>query len=69
MTLSREPAPREEPTDFGEREYRSALVNVERVREVESVGHGDGLLTLVDGSRVRLSRTYRSRFDQVIEGR
>ena len=29
MTLSREPgAPLEEPTDFGEREYRSALVNV-----------------------------------------
>ncbi len=29
MTLSREPgAPLEQPTDFGEREYRSALVNV-----------------------------------------
>jgi hypothetical protein len=49
------------------RVHRSALVNLERVREVESAGHGDGTLVLTDGARVRLSRTYRPAFERAMK--
>ncbi len=51
------------------RVHRSALVNLDRVQEVESAGHGDGTLHLVDGSTVRLSRTYRNDFDRAMRAR
>ncbi len=51
------------------RVHRSALVNLDRVREIESAGHGDGRLVLADGTRVRLSRTYRRPFEQVMQAR
>lgn len=57
-----------EPCGFV-RVHRSALVNLERVRELESAGHGDGVLILADGTRVRLSRTYRGPFLQVMQTR
>ena len=57
-----------EPWGFA-RVHRSALVNLARVREVESVGHGDGRLILKDGTRVRLSRTYRRPFERLMKAR
>lgn len=57
-----------EPWGFA-RVHRSALVNVERVREIESAGHGDGTLVLADGTRVRLSRTYRRPFERLLSAR
>lgn len=45
------------PRVFG-RIGRSTIVNIERVHAWESAGHGDYLLTLRDGSRVRLGRRY-----------
>jgi two-component system LytT family response regulator len=42
------------------RVHRSAIVNLERVVEVRPLFHGDQELVLSDGSRLTLSRTYRS---------
>lgn len=55
-----------EPFGFA-RVHRSALVNLECVRAIESAGHGDGTLVLADGARVRLSRTYRASFEQAMK--
>ncbi len=42
------------------RVHRSAIVNLERVRSVESSARGDAVLVLADGTRLRLSRTRRA---------
>lgn len=39
---------------------RSAVVNVDRVKEIQPWFHGDGVVVLESGRRVRLSRRYRS---------
>jgi two-component system LytT family response regulator len=44
------------------RVHRSAIVNVERVREIHPLFRGDCALVLADGTRVRLSRTRREAF-------
>ncbi len=41
--------------------HRRVVVNMDRVSELSPLPGGDGLLTLNDGSTLRLSRTYRSR--------
>jgi LytTr DNA-binding domain len=42
------------------RANRSALVNVDRVREVQPWFHGDAIVILQSGARVTLSRRYRA---------
>jgi hypothetical protein len=42
------------------RTSRSALVNVDRVREVQPWFHGDAVVILASGARVTLSRRYRA---------
>ena len=49
-----------DPRQFA-RIHRRVVVNMDRVRELAPLPGGDGLLTLGDGSTLRLSRTYRSR--------
>ena len=44
-----------------ERVHRSTIVNLNRVRKLNPVSHGDATLTLRDGSAVRVSRSYRAR--------
>ena len=46
------------------RVHRSAIVNLERVREIHPLFRGDCELVLRDGTRVRLSRTRRREFDR-----
>jgi two-component system LytT family response regulator len=41
------------------RVHRGEIVRVAAVRHVESCAHGDGIITLDDGSAVPLSRSYR----------
>jgi two-component system, LytTR family, response regulator len=41
--------------------HRSTLVRLSRVKQLEPYFHGDYFLTLRDGMRLRLSRTYRAR--------
>jgi two-component system LytT family response regulator len=42
---------------------RSEIVNVGRIIELQPWGHGDLVVVLSDGKRVRLSRRYRDRLD------
>ena len=43
------------------RVHRSTIVNVDRVRSIESWGMGEFLLVLRDGTRLQSSRGYRDR--------
>jgi two-component system LytT family response regulator len=41
--------------------HRSTVVNLDRVRELQPAFHGDWVVILDDGTRLRLSRRYRDR--------
>ena len=47
------------------RVHRSAIVNIERVREIHPLFRGDCMLVLTDGSRVKLSRSRREAFERM----
>jgi two-component system LytT family response regulator len=47
------------------RVHRSAIVNIDRVREVHPLFRGDCQLVLSDGTELRLSRTRRAEFDRL----
>jgi two-component system LytT family response regulator len=47
------------------RVHRSAIVNLERVREIHPLFRGDSSLLLSTGARVRLSRTRRAEFQRL----
>jgi two-component system LytT family response regulator len=44
--------------------HRSALVNVERIREMQPMFHGQYTVVLHDGTQLTLSRRYRARLQQ-----
>jgi two-component system LytT family response regulator len=44
------------------RTHRSEIVNLRHVVRLEPFTHGDGILTLSDGSSAVLSRTFRASF-------
>jgi two-component system, LytTR family, response regulator len=46
------------------RVHRSAIVNVDLVREIQPWFSGDQVLILRSGAKVKLSRTYRKTFDE-----
>jgi two-component system LytT family response regulator len=48
------------------RVHRSAIINLDRVREIRSLPHGDRELVLADGAQVRLSRTRRPEFERLL---
>lgn len=50
------------------RVHRSAVVSLEYVREVEPLSHGDGLITLRGGTKVKLSRSRREGFEKALAG-
>lgn len=56
-----------DPVRFA-RIHRSTIVNLDRVREYHPVSHGDYAAILRDGTRLRVSRTYRPRFLAAIGG-
>jgi two-component system LytT family response regulator len=45
---------------------RSAMVNIERVRELQPMFHGDYAVILRNGTRLSLSRNYRDRLQQMM---
>jgi two-component system LytT family response regulator len=49
--------------------HRSAIVNVDRVRELRTQNHRDYTVLLESGQTLRLSRTYRSELERVVGGR
>jgi two-component system LytT family response regulator len=46
--------------------HRSALVNVERIREMQPMFHGQYTVVLNDGTQLTLSRRYRSKLQQTL---
>ena len=48
------------------RVHRSAIVNVDRIREIHPMFRGDCMLVLSDGSEVKLSRTRREEFERML---
>jgi len=46
--------------------HRSSFVNLDRVRELRHVLHGDYAVVLRDGTRLTLSRGFREHFEQVL---
>ena len=49
------------------RAHRSAIVNIDRVREIHPMFRGDSVVVLVDGTRVRLSRSRRDQFESLFK--
>ena len=47
------------------RVHRSAIVNIDRVREIHPLFRGDSAVVLRDGTRVKLSRTRRDEFENL----
>jgi two-component system, LytTR family, response regulator len=50
------------------RAHRSAVVNLDFIREIRPLSHGDAVVHLKDGSRVKLSRSRRARLDAMLRG-
>jgi len=50
------------------RVHRSAIINLERVREIQPLFRGDCDLVLENGRKVRLSRTRRAEFERLFTG-
>jgi two-component system LytT family response regulator len=47
--------------------HRSTMINIERVKELRPLFHGDYEVTLQDGARVTLSRSYRDRLSDYLK--
>jgi len=48
------------------RVHRSAIVRIDRIQEFEPAFHGDFVIRLQDGTRVPMSRTYRTAVEQAL---
>ena len=46
--------------------HRSIIVNLDRVREIRALPHGDRDVVLADGTSVRLSRNRREEFERLL---
>jgi two-component system LytT family response regulator len=44
--------------------HRSIVVNLERIKELEMISHGEFEVVMMSGARLRLSRKYRAEFDR-----
>lgn len=54
-----------DPQKFG-RIHRCTIVNFERVTEFRPLQRGDYMLTLTDGSQLKMSRRHREQIDKII---
>lgn len=48
--------------------HRSTIVNVERIRELQPYSNREYVLVLENGTKLKLSRTYRDRLEQALGG-
>lgn len=48
------------------RVHRSAVVNLDSIREVRPLSHGDALLVLSEGTKVKVSRSRRESFEAML---
>ena len=52
-----------DPSQFG-RIHRSSIVNLLAVREIQPWFSGEHIIILKDGTKLKLSRNYRDRFQE-----
>ena len=52
--------------DLFVRIHRSAIVNVDRIRELQPWFHGEYVVILQDGTRLMASRVFSDRLDRLI---
>jgi two-component system, LytTR family, response regulator len=45
---------------------RSTIVNIERIKEMQPMFHGDYVIILKNGTRLNLSRNYRDKLNQIL---
>jgi two-component system, LytTR family, response regulator len=57
-----------DPTQFF-RVHRSAIVNIDRIRELQPYFHGNYVLILHDGTKLKLSRARRDRLESALHQR
>jgi len=55
-----------DPTSFI-RIHRTAIVNVDRIKELQPLFHGEYAVILKNGTRLTLSRSYRDKLDQLMK--
>jgi len=48
--------------------HRSTIVNIDRIKELNHIFHGDYSVLLKDGTRLTLSRGYREQFERIVGG-
>lgn len=48
--------------------HRSTLVNVDRIKELSPLFHGDYVLTLSNGTKLTMSRSYRGKLSGLVNG-
>jgi len=48
------------------RVHRSAIINLDRIREIVSDPTGDGVVVLADGTKVRMARSRRAAVERVL---
>jgi two-component system, LytTR family, response regulator len=54
------------PPDKFIRISRSSIVNIDRIRELQPLFHGDHVVILRSGTKLTLSRTYRDKLNQLL---
>ena len=54
-----------DPQKFG-RIHRRTIVNFDRVKEFRALSRGDQILTLTDGTQLKMSRRHRGQLDKII---
>jgi two-component system LytT family response regulator len=54
------------PSDKFIRISRSSIVNIDRIKELQPLFHGDHVVILRNGTRLTLSRTYRDKLNQLL---
>ena len=54
------------PQDNFMRISRSAVVNLDRIREIQPLFHGDHMVLLSDGTKLTLSRNFRERLEALL---
>ncbi len=54
------------PTNKFQRISRSTIVNLEKIKELQPMFHGEYVVVLRSGAKLTLSRTYREKLDQIL---
>jgi two-component system LytT family response regulator len=54
------------PSEKFIRVNRSTIVNIERIKELQPLFHGEYVIILKNGAKVTLSRGYREKLDQLL---